>query len=619
MNKRLLLPAALLLATYFLAQAGVPPLDGVTAAPNALKHSDVVFMGSASQELYAAYGTTVVDWGGHAYGTNAWAISEFRARVKVAQDLGIHYNAGIGMLTEFLGMIDSCPDYEHAICRTIEGKPILVPWLWDHKVHGQLGKAYWFCSNSKLYQKYLRDLTARAMVGNPDGYHIDDFGGTTGALWAGGCFCESCMSLFSAYLKQHIPAARLRELGIERLEGFDYGKFLLAKYVKNHAEFIKKRYSLPLHAEFLEFQAQAAGDVVRQLQEYAAQLRGKALARSVNGTPPSQQAFVVMPHVDHYSCEIGMGAPGSEWSGVLTNHLTASAAFVYKCGDMVQRGIAGTASGADYAYVIEHKAVNLVRYWVAESYALGNCFMAPSHRQWAYTPEKGTHWYMAKAEDYADLYQFVRKNKGLFDDYEPAAQVGVLFSHAAVRKGKREPQAAATALLEANIPFALVAAGDDLLAVRLNAGALARFEKVVVPADPMLDAAQQKTLAQVPPQKLIVWKNATDLVAQVQPWLAIEGATNVWACPRLKANGASSSLIVHLLNRNYDFQNDQTLTQTNLVLHIRKPLLGKNPPTHRQAFTTGANPISLSVEADAEGLRVKVPELKLWSVLMFEP
>jgi hypothetical protein len=225
------------------------------------------------------------------------------------------------------------------------------------------------------------------------------------------------MPLFSAYLKQHVAPARLHELGIERLDGFDYGKFLLAKYVKGHTEFIKKRSTLPLYAEFQEFQALAAGDVVRQLQEYAAQLRGKPLVRCVNGTPPSQQAFVVMSHVDHYSCEIGMGAPGNEWAGGPTTKLTTSAAFTYKCGDMVRRGIAGTAGGQDWAYVIEHKAINLARYWIAESYALGHNFMAPGHSQWAYTKEKGTHWYKAQAANYADLYQFVRQNAALFDDY----------------------------------------------------------------------------------------------------------------------------------------------------------------------------------------------------------
>jgi hypothetical protein len=135
-------------------------------APRPLKRSDVVFMCAGSPAAYKAYGATVVDWGGHAYADDEQAVAKFRAGVKTAQDAGAQYNAGIGMLTEFLGMIKSEPQHERAISRTIDGKPLTVPWLWDHKVDGELGKAWWFCSNSPFYQEYLRKLTARAMAGS---------------------------------------------------------------------------------------------------------------------------------------------------------------------------------------------------------------------------------------------------------------------------------------------------------------------------------------------------------------------------------------------------------------------------------------------------------------------
>ena len=583
-----------------------------------LKHSDVVFMGGGSKETYEAYAATVVDWGGHAWGDSDKAKTEFGARVKLAQDLGIQYNAGIGMLTEFAGMIKSCPDYEHAICRTLDGKPVRVPWLWDQKVDGQTGRNFWFCSNSPLYQKYLRDLTARAMAGKPDGYHIDDFGGTTSAIWNGGCFCESCMPLFREYLKHHADAGKLRTLGIETLDGFDYGKWLLARHVKDAAEFMKKRYSLPLYNEFQEFQALAAGEVVRGLQEHAAQLRGRPLARSVNGTPPGAQAFVVRPHVDHYSCEIGMGAPGDEWGGISTKKLTTGAAFVYQCADMARRTLASTASGGSFAYVNEKNAVNLCRYWVAESYAFGHCFMAPSHNQWCYTKEKGTHWYKAKPEDYADLYQFVRNNAVLFDQFEPVAQIGVIFSHAAWRKGRKEPQAIATCLQEANIPFSLVAAGDPLLDLRLDAAKLAKFNKLVVSRDLMLDPAQQQILDQFPQDKIVIWKDSAALLAAIEPQLALEGAHDVWVLPRRNPHLSESPLVVHVLNRNHDFATDRVVTQLNLTLRIHDSLFAGKPPRHCKAFAPGSEPVSLAVEANGTGVRIKLPELKLWTVLCLD-
>jgi len=583
------------------------------ALPHAkLRHSDVVFMGSAKKEIYEAYGATVVDWGGHAWKNEEKPIADFRARVKMAQDMGIQYNAGVGMITEFLGMIKSCPEYEKAICRGIAGQPILVPWLWDHKVDDKLGMAYWFCSNSALYQKYLRERTELAMKGAPDGYHIDDYGGTTGSLWKGGCFCESCMEGFRKYLAANVAPERLRGLGIENLNDFHYGKFLLSKYVKNNEEFMKNRGKMPLDAEFRVFEAKAAGEVVRGLQEYAVKLRGKPLVRCVNGAPPSQQAFIVMPHMDHYSCEIGMNAPKKQF--------TTSPAFTYKCADMIGRGIAGTAGGQDWAYAQENKATNLVRYWIAEAYASGQCFMTPGLRQWAYTEQKGTHHYEGKPEDFAYLYQFVRKNATLFDDYEAVAQVGVLFSDTAWRKNKKEPQAIAACLLDANVPFELFAAGDEFLPLRLNMEDLNRFEKIVLPADPMLDLDQKGTLYKYTKERMeIVWKDGPALLAKITPWLSVEGAKGVWALPRRRIpNQAGSPLIVHLLNRNFDFATDKVLPQQNVVLHLRTSLLGEKKPTQCKLYSPDAEPVEVPVISEGDGIQLKVPELRLWSLVKLD-
>lgn len=600
----------------FLPSAG---WAGAAMPERPLRHSDVVFMGGAGKEAYEAYAATVVDWGGHAWGEGDKPESEFRARVKLAQDLGIQYNAGIGMLTEFGGMVKSCAEYERAVCRNFDGQAIKVPWLWDQKVDGQIGKNFWFCSNSALYQAYLRDLTARAMAGEPDGYHIDDYGGTTGTLWSGGCFCESCTTLFAAYLKEKLPPERRQALGIPTLEGFDYAKFLRSKGVRDNADYVKRHGSLPLDAEFRTFHTTSAGAVVRRLQDHAVQLRGQPLARSVNGSPPGVQALVVRPHVDHYSCEIGMGAPGAEWNGVPTKELTTSAAFVYKCASMAGRSIAGTADGHSWAYVNEKQAVRLCRYWIAEAYAFGHCFMAPSERQWCYTKEKGTHWHRAKPEDYADLYWFVRKNAALFDGCEPVAGVGILFDHKAWREGRQTTRAVAEALLEANtVPFELVAAGDDLLDLRLDPARMGGLDKLVVPPATWLDPEQQRVLDQFPAAKRIEWKDSASLLAALEPKLAVEGCTGVWALPRCNPQQANAPLVVHLLNRNYDFSTDRIAAQLNLTLRLRRSILGGRKPTRCTAFSPGAEPEILEVEADGEGVRTALPELGLWSVLRFE-
>jgi hypothetical protein len=599
---------------WVLFLAAVPAMAQQATVSRALRRSDVVFMGSAAKEVYQSYGATVVDWGGGPWGNNPKALAEFGNRVKTAHDLGIQYNAGIPMVTGFASMIAACPEYEKAICRDIDGKPIFVPWLWDQKYKGKTGFNYWFCSNSPLYQKFLRERTQMAMTGGPEGLHIDDYGGTTGALWNGGCFCDNCMELFRKYLATEVPPAKLHALGIANLDGFHYGKFLLAHYVKNHRELMKARWRLPLDREFHTFQSLAAGRVVRELQEYAEKVHGGPIVRCVNGEPPSPQAFVVMPHVDHYSCEIGMNAPQQKF--------TASPAFTYKCGAMIERGIAGTAAGQDWAYAQQYKATNLVRYWIAESYALGQCFMTPGLHQWAYTQTKGTHCYEGRPEDFSYLYQFVRNNAALFDGYRSQAQLGVLFSHAAWRKGKKDAQAIASCCLEANIPFALVAAGDDLLPLRLNEKDLARFEKIVVPADSLLDAEQKDLLdALAAAHKTIPWTDGPALLAQVRPWIAVEGARNVWALPRQLPGQPGAPLVVHLLNRNYDFAAEKTAPRHDLVLHLGASSIAGRKLTRCKAYTPqlgGSTVVPLTVEPEAGGLRVKIRELTLWTVLCLE-
>jgi hypothetical protein len=597
--------AILILALTGIGAAAEPP------AIQPLSRSAVVFMGGSTPELYAAYGATVVDWGGHAWRDQPGSIADFRKRVETAQKMGIQYNAGIGMITEFMGMMDECPEYERAICRDLEGKPITVPWLWDHKYKGKLGMAYWFCSNSPFYQDYLRRRTKLAMAGQPDGYHIDDYGGTTGSLWQGGCFCESCMAGFRQYLAQVAPE-KLRGLGIDDLAGFHYGKFLLAKHVKSAAEFRKKRSSMPLDAEFRTFQAKAAGQVVRGLQEYAAQLRGKPLVRCVNGSPTYGQGFVVMPHVDHYSCEIGMGATKLA--------MTASAALTYKCGDMVDRGIAGTGGGTDWAYAQERQATNLVRYWIAEAYAFGHCFMTPGRHQWAYTQQKGTHHYEGKPENFAFLYQFIRKNARLFDGYQAEAQVVVAAGASAARTHRGPMEAIARTLLDAQVPFCLAAAGDELLALRLDEKRLARFERVIVPAKLTLDAEQQAVLDRLAAQgKLLVSKDGADLLDKFQPWARVEGAKDVWALPRRAVRNSAAPTVVHLLNRRYDFTTDRFEPQKNFVLRLAKPLVGPKAGTRKcTAYTPDGDPVSIPVERDGDALRLKVPELRLWAVLTLE-
>jgi hypothetical protein len=471
-----LLVTAVLGGTRSMAAEQGKASTGTKPRARAIRRSDVVFMYD-NPKMYEPYGCTVMGWGG-------WANAK---RIELAHSKGVRlFSCSVGFRTEFRRVIDFSDDFRDAACRNFEGKPFIVPWLWDHKYKGR--PAYWWCTNSPLYRRYLESRLVEVMKAKPDGLHIDDYTGTAGCVtWLAGCFCPHCMAAFRDYLAKHAPKEKLAKLGITDLAKFDYRQFLLGRGVKP-ADYKKRRARLPLAPEFYHFQVMTNNEFVARYRKRAEEIRGKRLNLSVNSGLSSPHSLVIAPHLSNFCCEVGQQAS--------QRRPPAHPVYIYKLADGLDRPVASTAGGRDWAFVHEHKVYGLVRTWVALSYAFGHTFMAP-HRQWCYTKEKGTHWTNGPTKEYAYLYRFVRQQARLLDRYEAVAPVAVVYSNTANRKGGGRIGGICTALAQANMPFTVVIAGDDWLDYRLSRAQLARFKAVVVPKGAGLDAQQQKLIAQV--------------------------------------------------------------------------------------------------------------------------
>ena len=301
-----------------------------------------------------------------------------------------------------------------------------MPWLWDHVHKGQ--PAWWFCTNSPLYRAYLESRLVQLAAADPDGLHIDDYTGTAGTVTRQiGCFCRHCMAGFSAYLVEHTPQERLDKLGIRDLATFDYRQFLLERGVTREA-YNERRATLPLAAEFYDYQVKASDAYVAQYHQRAQELCGKPLTLCVNSGLSRPEQLVIAPQLSYFCCEVGHEAASRS---VPTHPI-----YVYKLGDGLDRPVASTAAGQDWAYVMEHNLPGLVRTWIALSYAFGHALMAPQ-RQWCYTQEKGTHWYDGPTDKYAPLYRFIRRQARLLDGYQAVAPVAVVYDNAARRRETR--------------------------------------------------------------------------------------------------------------------------------------------------------------------------------------
>ncbi len=582
-----------------LAATGWSPAS--VAAPaaetsRALRRSDVVFMYD-NPAMYQPYGCTVLGWAGRANADH----------IRQAHEKGVRlFSSSVGFLTEFRGVIDFSDQFLDAACRNFAGEPFIVPWLWDHKYKGQ--SAWWWCTNSPLYRAYLFHRLEQVMAAGPDGLHVDDYRGTSGSVtWLSGCFCRHCMAAFRKWLAENVPAERLRELGIDNLDRFDYRQYLLDRGVTLE-QYKRRRKQLPLAEEFYRFHVEAATGFLIQYHKRGEELRSKPLALCVNSGLNNPQALVIAPHVSYFCCEVRHDAA----KGAASGHPI----YVYKLAEGLRRPVASTASGHDWAFVNEHHTTALVRSWIALSYAFGHNFMAP-HRQWCYTKEKGTHWYSGPTEEYAYVYRFVRHNARLLDGYEAVAPVGLVYDNAARRRGIGNVEPIAVELAHRNIPFSMVIAGDDWLPYRLSADQLAQFRAVVVPSQLAMDAPQRQVLEQVDAAgRLVRWPNDEKLDRLIgRPVIVDLPPESLLVVPRTKPHDRTAPLAVHLVSRRYDTQRRAMIPLENFTLRLHKSLFSGRSSIRATLHAPKTQLATLSVQDDGQYYRVTIPQIPFWAIL----
>ncbi len=579
---------------------------GAEGDPRVLRHSDVIAMGATSPEKYREFSITVVEWGG-APGSEEQIESWASWAVRPAHELGIHYAGGAGMVTEFARFMDECPEWEEAICLNIRGERLTVPWLWDHSHHGN--PAYWFCTNDERYQRFLRGRVLLAVRAGVDGIHIDDHLGSSATYWQDGCYCDRCAAGFREFLRERVTPERLAEAGVGKLDGFDYVAFVRAWLKENPG---RRAHEAPLGREYMTYQFGAVTQVMADLRAAAEEAAGRPLTFSANGAPPSPASIVDYQVLTLFSAEVPHAAT---WGG--EPHLGPEPVLAYKLASALERPLAATGAGHDWAYVKAHQGENLVLAWIAQAYALGHYFMTP-HRQWCYTDELGTHWYDGPPEVYGPIYGFVRRNPALFDDMQGVGQVAVLYSTRDYHEGDRGAYEAAVALVEANVPFEALVAGCEWVPARLTAERARGFAKVIAPERLTLDAEQQAVVDALAAEgRLVRWEGEATLRQLPASWVQVSGTETVWALPRVAQDGASA--VCHLLNRNWDDQADALREQGPFEVTINAEAFAGRTFQRAVLHAPGAEPVALETTVKGGRMSFEVPSLAMWGVVHLTP
>jgi hypothetical protein len=338
----------------------------------------------------------------------AWGMFGDPWKIPSVRDLGVRTTGSFWCLTA--GAEEACKDpaLREAVVRDIEGAPIVVPWLAENRSADC--RNWWGCVNTKAFPDLCIKRLGIECAQKPDGIHIDDpIGGTYESLAEGGCFCDACMARFSEWLLVHASA------GASSFQDFDY-RTLIRSRAKTRTEYVRLRKTLPLRAEYEEFQLDAARQNFSNLAFKVRERLGPDAFLSANlyFADYGDANLVLTPYLTHIVCEVFhyFGHGTGSFRQILKS---------YRQADALGLPLAATASGEDWSRVRDKGAVNLVKVWIALAYASGQFFLVPDpEHQWCHDAVRGTSWYKAPRAEFAPIYRFIREHRNLFDGFETA-------------------------------------------------------------------------------------------------------------------------------------------------------------------------------------------------------
>lgn len=542
-------------------------------------------MYQADRASYQAYGATVVAWGGRP------------TPASLAESQGAQFFGSVGMVTEFARFYERFPlTYAQALCRDVQGRPVKVPWLTDHQHKGV--PFWWSCTQQPQFREYLRERVAETIRAGAHGLHIDDHMGTAGGLWLGLCFCERCVEGFRFYLAS-LAASDRQRLGVSDPASFDY-RAVVARWMEEAGAAKRQPPQHPLWEHWTIYQCRAAAAFMEELRDLAARVAGRPVPVGANAGLLWPRHLADYKSLDLFSAETDHQAA--------QKRLSDMPLFAYRLADAVGRPYAATASGADWAWVAEHSRPGLVRGWIALSYAAGHMLMAP-HRQWCHTPEKGTHWYAGPADKFAPLYQFVRRNSALIDQYEAFADLAVVLPHRSFLRHTSRWLDLCRGLAENNVSYRLLLGGDEIVSHPLRAADVPGSRVLLIPDRSELLPADIRTLEENISTGQVVCGTLEQALAAITPAVRLDGEGPVRILPRVRPGGAA----IHLLNYSYDSARDDVVPMEQIRVKVNCQALGFAPPDGAWLVAPGSEPRFLPLVDGA----VEVPTLGLWGILAF--
>ena len=167
--------------------------------------------------------------------------------------------------------------WEACCTRDRFGNPIHAQWV---EVKGHEETCYQMCRNNPVWREYLKRIMELQIDAGVPGIQLDECELPMTSISSGGCFCDSCMKQFSAFLRERKAAGKL---GPE-WDGVDLDSFHYGEYLKEHGCTYPE--GAPFYRDYWEFQVrrvkQYFGELADHARKYALEKYGRKLEISGN-------------------------------------------------------------------------------------------------------------------------------------------------------------------------------------------------------------------------------------------------------------------------------------------------------------------------------------------------
>ena len=367
---------------------------------------------------------------------------------------------------------EELPSLLEAACINIDGETI------RNYATGRLFQ----CINNPVWREYLLEAskTSITLGDGTDGFLIDNWHGTYESLSYNypddGCFCQYCMKGFREYLKAKYSSEQLRGFGIENIDNFDYGDFIRANYLKLYKE---RRWEVPLHWDFDDYMMESITQFWRQ---FISEVKAHAITqeKEVDFTANTNQLgsirLPIAADVDFLLPEYVFGYPPDSRS-----------IPTYKLGRSLGTPVC-TFPQSNFSQTSDimtrPDATILWKIYTAEAYSARGFALVPYGYDifWIDPPRK----FSGNIDHLAPYYDYIYTNKRYYENRISTARMAVLYSYPSGRWMyqwfENDFYGICNLLLDTHFQYDVLFSGDDdWMEDKLTLSALQRYEVVVLP------------------------------------------------------------------------------------------------------------------------------------------